>query len=275
MAVIEASLGPLHRADGSATYSHAGYSVICAVNGPIEVQRRDEIPDEAAIEVNVRPAVGVGGPKERHLETLIHSTLRHLILIHLHPRTLIQITLQILTLPESESDLPPSSHTHLIPPLLNASSIALLHAAIPLSTTLTSTIVCLPHSKSSDPVKASSSTAPITDPSPAQLKSSRSSHVFAFASNGDVVLAESEGVFTIDEFERAGEVARGICLGEAMVGKDGDVEMEGEEEGGVRLGGDGGEQRTNGVGEGKEGVMGLLEGAVGVKVREGERWRGR
>lgn len=60
-----------------------------------------------------------------------------------------------------------------------------------------------------------------------------------------------------------------------MVGKDGDVEMEGEEEGGVRLGGDGGEQRTNGVGEGKKGVMGLLEGAVGVKVREGERWRGR
>lgn len=61
MAVTEANLGPLHRADGSATYSHAGYSVICAVNGPIEVQRRDEIPDEAAIEVNVRPAVGVGG----------------------------------------------------------------------------------------------------------------------------------------------------------------------------------------------------------------------
>lgn len=89
------------------------------------------------------------------------------------------------------------------------------------------------------------------------------------------MLAESEGVFTIDGFERAGEVARGICLGEAMVGKDGDVEMEGEEEGGVRLGGEGDGEKTNGVGEGRKGFMGLLEGAVGVKVREGERWRGR
>lgn len=34
--------------------------MIGAVNGPIEVQRRDELPEEAAIEVNIRPAVGVG-----------------------------------------------------------------------------------------------------------------------------------------------------------------------------------------------------------------------
>jgi exosome complex component RRP46 len=56
----EVLLSHLHRADGSATYSHNGYSLIGAVNGPIEVQRRDEMPEEATIEVNVRPAVGVG-----------------------------------------------------------------------------------------------------------------------------------------------------------------------------------------------------------------------
>lgn len=56
----EALLSHLHRADGSATYLHNGYSIIGAVNGPIEVQRRDEIPEEAFIEVNVRPSVGVG-----------------------------------------------------------------------------------------------------------------------------------------------------------------------------------------------------------------------
>lgn len=33
---------------------------MAAVNGPIEVQRRDELPQHAALEVNVRPAVGVG-----------------------------------------------------------------------------------------------------------------------------------------------------------------------------------------------------------------------
>lgn len=60
MVAPEVTLTHLNRADGSATYTHNGYSIIGAVNGPIEVQRRDEIPEEAAIEVNVRPAVGVG-----------------------------------------------------------------------------------------------------------------------------------------------------------------------------------------------------------------------
>ncbi len=54
------TLSSLHRADGSATYSSNGYSVIAAVNGPIEVQRRDELPEEAAVDVAVRPASGVG-----------------------------------------------------------------------------------------------------------------------------------------------------------------------------------------------------------------------
>lgn len=56
-----AQLGPLRGADGSAVFSTNGISVLGSVNGPLEVQRRDEIPDEAAIEVLVRPSAGVGG----------------------------------------------------------------------------------------------------------------------------------------------------------------------------------------------------------------------
>jgi hypothetical protein len=52
-------VAPLHRADGSATATANGYTVIGAVNGPLEVQRRDELPEEATIEVNIRPATGV------------------------------------------------------------------------------------------------------------------------------------------------------------------------------------------------------------------------
>lgn len=55
-----ATLTHLHRADGSATYAHGGYKVIGAVSGPVEVSRREEIPEEASVEVNVRPASGVG-----------------------------------------------------------------------------------------------------------------------------------------------------------------------------------------------------------------------
>ncbi len=54
------SLLPLQRADGSATYSAHGFSVLAAVNGPVEVQRRDELPEEATVDVVVRPAAGVG-----------------------------------------------------------------------------------------------------------------------------------------------------------------------------------------------------------------------
>ena len=60
MTVKGASLSGLQGADGSSTCECNGYTVIGSVNGPIEVQRRDALPEEAAIEVNVRPAVGVG-----------------------------------------------------------------------------------------------------------------------------------------------------------------------------------------------------------------------
>jgi hypothetical protein len=42
------------------------------------------------------------GPKERHLETLLHNTLHSLILTRLIPRTLVQITLQVRSLPEED-----------------------------------------------------------------------------------------------------------------------------------------------------------------------------
>ncbi|KAJ4313319.1 exosome non-catalytic core subunit rrp46 [Neodidymelliopsis sp. IMI 364377] len=58
MVAPEVTLTHLHRADGSATYTHQGYSIIGAVNGPIEVQRRDEQPEEATLEINVRPSAG-------------------------------------------------------------------------------------------------------------------------------------------------------------------------------------------------------------------------
>lgn len=56
-----ATLVPLHSTDGSAEYSHNGFSIIGGVNGPVEVLRRDELPEEAAIDVVVRPVAGVGG----------------------------------------------------------------------------------------------------------------------------------------------------------------------------------------------------------------------
>ena len=43
------------------------------------------------------------GLRERHLESIIQNTLRHVILVSAHPRTLIQFTLQIVTSPDDDS----------------------------------------------------------------------------------------------------------------------------------------------------------------------------
>jgi exosome complex component RRP46 len=56
-------LNPLTNPDGSATHTAHGYTATAAANGPLEVSRRDELPEEAALEVNVRPAVGVGSTR--------------------------------------------------------------------------------------------------------------------------------------------------------------------------------------------------------------------
>jgi exosome complex component RRP46 len=42
------------------------------------------------------------GTRERHLESIIHSTLQHVILSQNHPRTLIQVTLQVVRVPDSD-----------------------------------------------------------------------------------------------------------------------------------------------------------------------------
>lgn len=66
----EALLSHLHSADGSATFSYAGYTIVGAVNGPIEAQRRDELPEEALVDVVVRPAAGVGGNYHPEMESV-------------------------------------------------------------------------------------------------------------------------------------------------------------------------------------------------------------
>jgi hypothetical protein len=54
------AIDTLSNPDGSASCTLYGYTVIASVNGPIEVSRRDELPEEAALEVNLRAGVGIG-----------------------------------------------------------------------------------------------------------------------------------------------------------------------------------------------------------------------
>ncbi|KAJ9658544.1 exosome non-catalytic core subunit rrp46 [Coniosporium apollinis] len=246
-------LNPLRRPDGSATHSQNGYTVIGAVNGPIEVQRRDEIPDEAAIEVNVRPATGVGSPKERHIEHILTALLRHIILTHDYPRTLIQLTLQILSVPATHSTLPSSSSLPILPALINTAYATLLAGSIRLSTTLTAVLVAVPKRSGKGEEKIM-----VVDPDPEEggseleaVAQKGSLHVFAFDGRGEAVLVHSEGKFEIEEWEQACEAARGVCIGISEDGADA-MEVEGEKENMV------------------EGLRELVKG----EVEKESRWRG-
>ncbi|KAL1646262.1 exosome non-catalytic core subunit rrp46 [Didymella pomorum] len=237
MVAPEVTLTHLNRADGSATYTHNGYAIIGAVNGPIEVQRRDEQPEEATLEVNVRPSAGVGSkhivlwpvrkdfidpyvaPRERHLETLLYNTLRSIILTRLIPRTLVQITLQVRSLPEEDSSAGVNTSLTLLPHLLHTAFLSLLSASIPLSTTLTSVLVAYPSS-------TAKSSTPLLTPTANELlraKPIRSTHVFAFSGDRRLLLNESDGKFSYEEWEEACEMAEEACCKE-------------EDQGGVSLG---------------------------------------
>ncbi|KAI4863718.1 hypothetical protein F4820DRAFT_361236 [Hypoxylon rubiginosum] len=217
----EALLSHLQNADGSATFSYAGYTVVGAVNGPIEVQRRDEIPEEAAVDVIVRPAAGVGGTRERHLESLIQSTIRQIILVENFPRTLIQIILQVTATPENEyvnaKVVQANSNLAILPALLQTAVLSLLSAALPLTATLTSTALAI--------VPDGQSKKITLNPSPREIEVSRSFHVFSFTSHDELILVESEGNFTMKEWDDVFAAAQRQCC-PATVADDGDTFMD-------------------------------------------------
>jgi exosome complex component RRP46 len=61
-----------------------------------------------------------------------------------------------------------------------------------------------------------------------------SKHVFAFSSEGDMLVNESEGGFSLEEWNRAHDAALLVCVG--MVEEDSDEDMDGVEVEGTGLG---------------------------------------
>ncbi|CAK7265291.1 exosome non-catalytic core subunit rrp46 [Sporothrix epigloea] len=211
MAEPVAILSPLSRADGSATYSHAGYTITASANGPIEVQRRDENPDEATVDVVIRPAAGVGGPSERHLDSVLKNTLQEIILVQEFPRCLIQIVLQVQSVPENDYVNTrlnvPGLNLGVLPALLQSAVLALLSASIPMRTTATAvSLAILPTASDSSETKI------VTNFSPQDASLALSTHVLAFSAQGDkLLLAESEGGFTMSEWDEVLMEAKKIC----------------------------------------------------------------
>ncbi|KAJ6789612.1 hypothetical protein PWT90_07326 [Aphanocladium album] len=213
-----AELAPLAKADGSATYSYSGYTVTGSVNGPIEAQRRDENPFEALIDVNVRPAAGVGGTAERQLESILQQALRQLIPIRNFPRTMIQITLQVTETPENAyantKVVQAQLNLAIIPALLHAAILSLLTAAIPLKTIATAVTLAIPVAEG----QQGSSGSIIVDPSTRDADTAKSLHVLGYTSDDELLLAESQGAFTVEEWETVLKTGQEVCCQAAEQG---------------------------------------------------------
>ncbi|OLN94245.1 Exosome complex component RRP46 [Colletotrichum chlorophyti] len=201
----QARISHLPRADGSATFSRGGYCVVSSVNGPIEVQRRDENPFESVIDVVVRPAAGVGGTGERQLEAILQSALRQLIPVKNFPRCLIQVTLQVTETPKNDyansKVVQAQSSLPLLPALFHSAVLGLLSAAVPMKGIAT----CIVLAVLDDGAKI------VPDPSPVEADQAKSLHVLGFTSQDDLLLAESEGVFTMAEWDRVVSIGPKVC----------------------------------------------------------------
>ncbi|KAI9830893.1 MAG: exosome non-catalytic core subunit rrp46 [Phylliscum demangeonii] len=246
------TLSPLHRADGSATYKHPPARpttiITGAVNGPVEILRRDELVHEAAIEVSIRPATGVGGVRERHLESLVQTTLRAVVLVQQFPRMLIQVVLQVVKQPREGGRESSTGGLY--------STLALLSAGIPLRGAFTSTLVAVFHRRNDNDNESEY----VSDPDPARLVHASSVHVFALTLRGEMLLCESEGGGSgWEEWEGALDCARRRAG--CGVDEETDVEMEmgTETKTKTRVGG--------GVEGGREGEP-SLESALRKTVRE-------
>ncbi|KAL1960576.1 hypothetical protein VTO42DRAFT_7155 [Malbranchea cinnamomea] len=216
------SLSPLKYADGSASYtSPTGEMILGSVNGPVEVTRRDtQKPEEATLEVIVKPGVGSSGVGERYVEGIIRGVLSRVILMRDRnlARKGIVVTLVVMGNKSCDGKVAErgGSYLQILPSLLNTSLLALLSAAIPMSMTYASTIIAV-----------SPSGELIQNPSAHDIITAKSTHVLAFSSKGHLLLNESDGSFDMEIWDKVHDLAQLTC----QSGTDGikpgqDVDME-------------------------------------------------
>jgi exosome complex component RRP46 len=118
-----------------------------------------------------------------------------------HPRTLLQINIQLIeTVDHTDT-------TSLLPVCINAATLALIDAGTPLKNVLVATTVECDRMEEGGKI--------------------RSRHVVAFTNDGSCVFADSVGCFDEDEFARAVDWGRKACM---LTGEGPDLSMGGTAE---------------------------------------------
>lgn len=92
----------------------------------------------------------------------------------------------------------------IMPALVQAAILALLSAGVPMRATATATAIAIMR-------QDGGGKRTIVDPSPREIETAQSVHVLGFTSHDGLLLAESEGDFTVSEWDEVYEIAREIC----------------------------------------------------------------
>ncbi|XP_064296155.1 exosome complex component RRP46 isoform X2 [Phalacrocorax carbo] len=166
--------GLLSRPDGSAAFLQGDTSVLAGLYGPAEVKGSKELPDRAALEVLLRPKVGLPGVVERSREQLLRQTCEAVVLGALHPRTAITLVLQLLSC------------------CLNAACMGLLDAGLPLSSLFCGVTCAL-----------DANGAIVLDPTTRQEQEARAVLTFAIDSaERKVLMATTKGSCSVEEMQQ-------------------------------------------------------------------------
>ncbi|XP_053908878.1 exosome complex component RRP46 isoform X1 [Cuculus canorus] len=174
--------GLLSRPDGSAAFLQGSTSVLVGLYGPGEAKGNRELPDRAALEVLLRPKVGLPGVLERSREQLLRQTCEAVLLGALHPRSAVTIVLQVL-----------SDAGSLLSCCLNAACLAMLDAGLPLSSLFCGVTCAI------DP-----SGAIVLDPDAQQEQGARAVLTFAIDSaERKVLMANTKGNCSVGELQQS------------------------------------------------------------------------
>ncbi|KAK9472271.1 ribosomal protein S5 domain 2-type protein [Dipodascopsis tothii] len=196
---IRAAVSTLSRASGSADWAVGSTKVIASVSGPVS-DRRDETAGPAVVEVVVVPSTGVAATAEQLLGEQIAGVVRPLILRERHPRTVIQVVVQIVQEGEARG-----SRTMALAAGINAAVLALVDGGVPLRTTVAACSVVV------------GAEGEVVNPTRAQLDRMdvRATHTVAYemadGECGRLAHVASAGVFSADELAGSLATATAAC----------------------------------------------------------------
>ncbi|KAI8873172.1 ribosomal protein S5 domain 2-like protein [Ramicandelaber brevisporus] len=205
---LYAAQGLLYRSDGSGRFDLGRTSVLCSVNGPMEVRLRDELYNRAALEINHRPATGTPSTADRFVEHNIRHIVNGCVLSEQYPRSLVQVNLQVRC-----------DDGCTFAAAVNSAMLALLDAGIAMRTVVAAvTCLVLGSNKGESQI--------VLDPTAEEIENCRrdpssggsSVHTFVFESaaaketgsidNNRIAFNESRGVYSMEQYQAAAEACR-------------------------------------------------------------------